>query len=252
MTKIAIQGIGGRMGQALCRLIEARSDCQVVAGVDLRANPAAQPPVYESLEAMSQQPDVLIDFSSPAATAKAVGWCAEHKVPCVICTTGLDEATERALVQLSQHVAVFKSANLSMGINLLIELARTAVQMLGEDYDIEIIEKHHHNKVDAPSGTALMIADEINDAANGAYHYVYDRHAVRQPRDKHEIGLHAVRGGSIVGEHEVLLCGPDEVISLGHSAASREVFANGAVNAAVFLAGKGPGLYSMKDMMRHE
>lgn len=250
MVKIAIQGIGGRMGQALCRLIAARTDCQVVAGIDLNGNPQATPPVYSSLAEMKEKPDVLIDFSSPAATAKAVGYCAEHQLPCVVCTTGLDETTERAIQELSKHTAVFKSANMSMGINLLIELARTAVEMLGLDYDIEIIEKHHHNKVDAPSGTALMIANEINDAADNRYHYVYDRSQVRQPRQPLEMGLHAVRGGSIVGDHEVLFCGPDEVITLGHSAASREVFANGAVNAAVFLAGKPAGMYSMKDLIQ--
>lgn len=175
MVKIAIQGIGGRMGQALCRLIAARTDCQVVAGIDLNGNPQATPPVYSSLAEMKEKPDVLIDFSSPAATAKAVGYCAEHHLPCVVCTTGLDETTERAIQELSKHTAVFKSANMSMGINLLIELARTAVEMLGLDYDIEIIEKHHHNKVDAPSGTALMIANEINDAADNRYHYEIGR-----------------------------------------------------------------------------
>ena len=139
---------------------------------------------------------------------------------------------------------------MSMGINLLAELAQKAVQALGLDYDIEIIEKHHHNKVDAPSGTALLLADEINKAAKEPYHYTYDRHQVRQQRDPHEIGLHAVRGGSIVGEHEILFCGPDEVITLAHSAGSRAVFANGAINAAVFLNGKASGIYDMKDLMK--
>lgn len=252
MVKIAIQGINGRMGQALCRLIAQRSDCTVVAGIDLNAQPDAVPPVYASLDEMPCVPDVLIDFSSPAATAKAVGYCAEHTLPVVVCTTGLDPETEQALQRLTGTTAVFKSANMSMGINLLAELARKAVQTLGLAYDIEVIEKHHHNKVDAPSGTALMLAEEMNEASGHMYEYVYDRHAVRKARDVHEMGLHAVRGGSIVGEHEILFCGPDEVITLSHSAASREVFANGAVNAAVFLAGKGPGFYSMKDMMRHE
>ncbi len=250
MVKIVIQGICGRMGQALCRLIDARTDCEVVAGIDVQQNLQANPPVYTSLYDMKEAADVLIDFSSPAATAKSIVYCAEKHLPCVVCTTGLDETTEQALKALSTQVAIFKSANMSLGINLLIELARTATKMLGLDYDIEIIEKHHHNKVDAPSGTALMIADEINDAANNAYTYVYDRSKVRQPRDNHELGLHAVRGGSIVGDHDVLFCGPDEVITLSHSAASREVFANGAVNAAVFLAGKPAGMYTMKDMIQ--
>ena len=150
---------------------------------------------------------------------------------------------------MSRSVAVFKSANMSLGINLLAQLAQKAAAALGPGYDIEIIEKHHHNKVDAPSGTALLLADEINRVAAEPYEYVYDRHTVRQPRGKRELGLHSVRGGSIVGDHEILFCGPDEVITLSHSAGSRTVFANGAVNAAVFLAGKAPGLYTMKDLM---
>ena len=151
----------------------------------------------------------------------------------MVCTTGLSKATQQHLTEVAKKVALFKSANMSMGINLLIALAKKATHLLGLDYDIEIVEKHHHNKVDAPSGTALMI----------------DRHDVRQKRDPHEIGLHAVRGGSIVGEHEVLFCGPDEVITLSHSAASRGVFANGAINAAVYLAGRKPGLYTMADLL---
>ena len=251
MVKIVIQGIGGRMGQSLCKLISARKDCEVVAGIDLSENRNANPPVYTSLYDMKEEADVLIDFSSPAATAKSIAYCAEKKLPCVVCTTGLDETTENAIQQLSSHVAVFKSANMSIGVNLIIELAKTATKMLGLDYDIEIIEKHHHNKVDAPSGTALMIADEINAAANNVYSYMYDRSQVRKVRDCHELGIHAVRGGSIVGEHDVLFCGPDEVITLSHSAASRDVFANGAVNAAVFLAGKAPGMYTMKDLIQN-
>lgn len=250
MVKIVIQGIKGRMGQALCRLIAQRKDCCVVAGIDVASNPAANPPIYKDLSEMKEKADVLIDFSCPDATAKAIAYCSTHKLPCVICTTGLDEKTEQALQELAKHTAVFKSANMSMGINLLIELAQTAVKMLGLDYDIEIIEKHHHNKIDAPSGTALMIADEINQAANNRYDYVYDRSPLRQPRNPLEIGMHAVRGGSIVGEHDILFCGPDEVITLSHSAASREVFANGAVNAAVFIAGKPPKLYNMKDLIQ--
>ena len=248
MTDILIQGIQGRMGHVLCDLIAQRSDCRVVGGID--RTPAAGPvPVVSSFDELKVKADVLIDFSSPEATRNAIAYCEKVKMPCVICTTGLTAEDNAALQRLSESVPVFKSANMSMGINLLAELAQRAAKVLGLDYDIEIIEKHHHNKVDAPSGTALMLADAICEASPEEYNYVYDRHAVRQMRDPHEIGLHSVRGGSIVGEHEVLFCGPDEVITLSHSAASRSVFANGAINAAVFLAGKEPGMYSMRELL---
>ena len=249
MTDILIQGIQGRMGRVLCDLIAQREDCRVVGGID-RTPMDGPVPVVTEFSQLRVTADVLIDFSSPEATRNAVAYCAQHGLPCVICTTGLNEADNAALAELAQAVPVFKSANMSLGINLLAELAQRAAKLLGLDYDIEIVEKHHHNKVDAPSGTALMLADAIREASEEEYHMVYDRHAVRQMRDPHEIGMHSVRGGSIVGEHEVLFCGPDEVITLGHSAASRSVFANGAINAALFLAQqKEPGMYSMKHLI---
>lgn len=248
MIDIIIHGINGRMGHVLCELIAQRDDCRVVAGVDVAAKEGAIP-VVTSFDALPVKGDVVIDFSTAAAVDRVIDYCAANGVPCVVCTTGLSEETQRKLTTATEKTAVFKSANMSMGINLLIELAKKATRLLGMDYDIEIVEKHHHNKIDAPSGTALMIADAINEEAQNAYHYVYDRQSVRQKRDPQEIGLHAVRGGSIVGDHEVLFCGPDEVITLSHSAASRTVFANGAVNAAVYLAGKEPGLYTMADLL---
>ena len=249
MTDIIIQGINGRMGKVLCELIAQREDCRVVGGVDVSAQSGAIP-VAASLEELNVNADVIIDFSSPEATKSALRYCQSHGTACVVCTTGLDEECEDLILQTAKKVPVFKSANMSMGINLLAELAQKAVLALGLDYDVEIIEKHHHNKVDAPSGTALLLADEINEASGNRYHYVYDRHSVRQKRDPHELGLHAVRGGSIVGDHEILFCGPDEVITLSHSAGSRAVFANGAINAAVFLKSRESGLYNMKDMLR--
>ena len=180
---------------------------------------------------------------------KALPYCQTHKMPIVVCTTGLSEELQLKVVQLSRSVPVFKSANMSMGINVLAELCKRASAVLGINYDIEIVEQHHHNKLDAPSGTALMLADAINEQNDGAYHYVYDRSSVRQKRDPKEIGISAVRGGSIVGDHEVLFCGPDEVITLRHTAYSRSIFANGAVNAAVYLAKKEPGLYDMGDLI---
>ena len=211
MTEIVIQGIGGRMGHVLCDMIAQREDCCVVAGIDMKDGEQNGIPVYD--------------------------------------TTGLSEELQLKVVQLSRSVPVFKSANMSMGINVLAELCKRASAVLGINYDIEIVEQHHHNKLDAPSGTALMLADAINEENNGAYHYVYDRSSVRQKRDPKEIGISSVRGGSIVGDHEVLFCGPDEVITLRHTAYSRSIFANGAVNAAVYLAKKEPGLYDMGDLI---
>lgn len=249
MTDIIIQGINGRMGKVLCELISQREDCRIVGGVDVSAQSGAIP-VAASLEELNVKADVIIDFSTPEATKAALRYCQTTGTACVVCTTGLDGECEKMMRQAAEKAPIFKSANMSMGINLLAELAQKAAQALGMDYDIEIIEKHHHNKVDAPSGTALLLADEINEATEHRYHYVYDRHSVRQKRDSHELGLHAIRGGSIVGDHEILFCGPDEVITLSHSAGSRAVFANGAINAAIFLKGCGNGFYNMKDLMR--
>ena len=249
MTDIILQGICGRMGHALIEKISQREDCRVVAGIDQQAGKVGDIPVYASLDDLPVR-GVVIDFSSPAGSVSAAKYCAEHGMPCVICSTGLSKEDEAVLEEVSARVPVFRSANMSVGINVLIELARRATRLFDGEFDIEIIEKHHHNKLDAPSGTALLLADEINKVASEPYEYVYDRHSVRQKRSPREIGLHSVRGGSIVGEHEILFCGPDEVITLSHSAGSRRVFANGAVNAAVFLADKGPGLYTMKDLMK--
>ena len=231
MTDIIIQGIGGRMGHVLCEMIAQREDCRVVAGIDMKDGEMNGIPVYDSLDKLDGKGNVVIDFSAPAAVEKALPYCEAHKLPIVVCTTGLSEELQLKLVQLSRSIPVFKSANMSMGINVLSELCKRASAILGANYDIEIVEQHHHNKLDAPSGTA------------------YDRSAVRQKRDPKEIGISAVRGGSIVGDHEVLFCGPDEVITLRHTAYSRNIFANGAINAAVYLAKKEPGLYNMSNMI---
>ena len=239
MTEIVIQGIGGRMGHVLCDMIAQRDDCCVVAGIDVKDGEQNDIPVYDSLEKLNGKGDVVI----------ALPYCEAHKLPIVVCTTGLSEELQLKVVQLSRTVPVFKSANMSMGINVLSELCKRASAILGVNYDVEIVEQHHHNKLDAPSGTALMLADAINEQNDGAYHYVYDRSSVRQKRDPKEIGISSVRGGSIVGDHEVLFCGPDEVITLKHTAYSRSIFANGAINAAVYLAKKEPGLYNMGDLI---
>lgn len=253
MTNIIIQGIAGRMGRAVYELIGQREDCRVAAGVD-RADPGLPVPVASRLEELAVRGDVLIDFSSPEATRAALRYCQGALLPCVICTTGLTEVDQALVLEAAKTIPVFQSANMSLGINLLAELAQKAARLLGPGYDVEIIEKHHHNKLDAPSGTALMLLDALQQAADTPYEpVVYGRHAAKQKRAAREIGVHAVRGGSIVGEHEVLFCGPDEVLTLSHSAGSRSVFANGAVNAALFLANstnKAPGLYSMKDLVK--
>lgn len=251
MVSIAIQGICGRMGQTLINLIKERNDCNIVAGIDLAKTNCNDIPVYASLDAMKAdgvQADVVIDFSNPVASEKLLAFSETNNLPCVICTTGLSEEVKSKLLQASENTAVFFSANMSLGINLLVQLVKKAQASL-PGFDIEIIEKHHHNKLDAPSGTALMLADAINEQAGNTYQYVYDRQPLRQKRASNEIGLHAVRGGSIVGEHDVLFAGPDEVITLSHNAYSRDVFANGAIAAALYIAGKKPGFYNMQSML---
>ena len=249
MTDLIIQGICGRMGRALIEKAGQRDDCRIVAGVDQAAGEINGIPVVGTLDGLSARGGV-IDFSSPKGAASAAKYCAEHGMPCVICSTGLTKEDEAALEEASARVPVFRSANMSVGINVLIELARRATRLFDGEFDIEIVEKHHHNKLDAPSGTALMIADAINEEAGNAYEYVYDRHDVRQKRGKQELGISSVRGGGIVGEHEVLFCGPEEVVTISHSAQSRGVFADGAIQAALFVDGAQPGYYTMTDMLR--
>ena len=251
MTNIIIQGICGRMGRALQEKIAARTDCRVVAGVDQTAGAAGAIPVYASLQDLPEGVrGVIIDFTGAAGAVAAADYAAAHGLPCVICSTGLSAGEEARLEAASEQVPVFRSANMSLGVNVLIELCKQAVTLFGGEFDIEIVEKHHHNKLDAPSGTALMIADAINTRAGGAYEYVYDRHEVRQPRGRQELGISAVRGGGIVGDHDVLFCGPEEVVTLSHRAQSRGVFADGAVQAALFVDCRAPGYYTMSDLLR--
>lgn len=248
MVKVIIQGIHGRMGIALCELIALRNDCEVVAGVDSHQDENSSIPIYVTAEDISIKADVLIDFSRPDATAIALTACEKKKIACVICTTGLTDETLTKMKEVSKNIPVFYSANMSIGINVLLSLVKQAASLL-PNFDIEIIEKHHRNKLDAPSGTALMIADAINSVEPEPYAYQYNRQPLRQVRPKDEIGIHAVRGGTIVGEHEVLFAGSDEVLNISHAASSRNVFANGAIEAAVFLATSSAGLYSMEDMI---
>lgn len=242
MLNIMLCGCGGRMGAAVIAAAKEAGD-RIVAGVDI--NPAADSPfpIFTSPDEFQGRADVIVDFSHHSALQGLLAYATKNGTPIVVCTTGHTEEELAAMKEASKAVPVFFSRNMSLGINLLIALCRRAAATLGDAFDIEIIEKHHNQKLDAPSGTALMIADAISEEKE--HPYVYDRHAERRARARGEIGLHAVRGGTIVGEHEVMFCGKDEVITLSHSAASREVFATGALRAAHFMTGKPAGLYNM-------
>lgn len=241
------------MGKVIANIISTRDDCQVVAGIDKNIDENTGFPVVNSprqLSAIDIQPDVIIDFSHPSALNELLDYCMTNRVALIVATTGYSQEQIQEIHNASKEIPLFFTANMSLGVNLIAELAKKAVSVLGGQFDIEIVEKHHNLKIDAPSGTALMLADAINEELNNEYTYTYDRQSVRQKRDPKEIGLHAIRGGTIVGEHDVIFAGRDEVITLSHHAASKEVFAVGAVNAAVFLKGKEAGLYGMKDLMK--
>ena len=246
MLNIMLCGCGGRMGGAVIAAAREAGD-RIVAGIDV--NPAADSPfpIFATPDEFGGKADVIVDFSHHSALAGLLDYAVRTGTPLVVCTTGHTEEELAAMRAAAERVAVFFSRNMSLGINLLISLCRRAAATLGDDFDIEIIEKHHNKKLDAPSGTALMIADALSE--DEEHPYVYDRHAERRARAKGEIGLHAVRGGTIVGEHEVLFCGKDEIVTLSHSAASREVFATGAIRAARFMKGKTCGFYNMDDVI---
>ena len=246
-----MHGCNGKMGQVISKIVKEDSGVEIVAGVDSYLGIKNEYPVFESIEKCDVEADAIIDFSNASAVDGLLDYCVEKQIPVVLCTTGLSEEQLQKVKAASEKVAVLKSANMSLGINLLMKLLQDAVKVLGTaGYDIEIVEKHHNQKVDAPSGTALALADSINDAMDDAYTYVYDRSQVRQKRDKKELGISAVRGGTIVGEHEVIFAGEDEVIEFKHTAYSMAVFGKGAVEAGKFLKGKEPGLYDMKDVIQ--
>ena len=246
MQKIIISGCNGHMGRVVADICATDPQVEVVAGIDILGQPNPNFPVFSSPAACDVEADAVIDFSHPSALAPLLEMCQARNLPVVLATTGYDQAQLEAISEASTHIPVFRSANMSLGMNVLLDLVKKAVSVLGLDYDVEIVERHHHRKVDAPSGTALMIADAAASALPYEPEYVYDRHSVRQPRGPHEIGISAVRGGTIVGDHTVIFAGRDEVIELSHHAASREVFASGAVRAAKFLTGvQAPGLYDM-------
>lgn len=249
MIKIIMNGCNGKMGQVISRLISKRGDCEITAGFDITDNIKNSYPVFANPADFTGDADVLIDFSHPSALKPILDFCKYRRIPAVIATTGLSNEQKNELTAAAESIGIFFSANMSLGINLLISLAKKATAILEDSFDIEIVEKHHNQKIDAPSGTALAIADGISDALSTPPEYVYDRHNVRQKRKKTEIGIHAIRGGTIVGEHSVIFAGNDEVIELKHSAASKEVFAVGAIKAALFIADKQKGMYDMDDLI---
>lgn len=237
------------MGHVIADVISKRDDCTVVAGIDKYTDKYADFPIFKSPAVCDVSADVIIDFSNPNMLEDLLQYAIERKTPLIIATTGYSQEQIELIQNSSKEIPIFFTFNMSLGINLLVELAKKATQVLNGQFDIEIIEKHHNLKVDSPSGTAIMLAEAINEVADFQYGYKYDRHAERMKRNKREIGIHTVRGGTIVGEHEVMFAGRDEVITLSHSARSKEVFAVGAVNAAIFMKAKPAGLYDMKQLI---
>ena len=250
MTKIIMLGCNGRMGQMITDMVKQDDECTIVAGIDIVDNRDNGYPVYTKLADCDVEADAIIDFTSATDFESRMDYAVDKQIPIIECSTGLSEEQMDYLKKASEKVAVLKSANMSLGINLLMKLLKeAAVKLAGDGFDVEIVEKHHNQKLDAPSGTALALADSINEAMDDRYEYIYDRSQVRQKRDKEEVGISAVRGGTIVGEHEVIFAGTDEVITFKHTAYSRAVFAKGSITAAKYLKGKAAGLYDMSDVL---
>lgn len=249
MTRIILSGANGKMGKTIQSVVAGRENCEIVAGVDLNTQ-SDNFPIYDSIDKVQEQADVVIDFTNPVLIDGLLDYSKKTSTPLVIGTTGYNDNQKKQIEKASEESAVFFTYNMSLGINLLANLAKKAADILGKDFDIEIVEKHHNQKIDAPSGTALMLADAICEEFDEPLKYEYDRHSKREKRSKNEIGMHSVRGGTIVGEHEIIFAGRDEIITLSHSARSKEIFAVGAVNAAEFMKDKSCGMYSMKDLIK--
>ena len=250
MVKIIMHGCNGHMGQVISGIVEKDPDAEIVAGIDIADQGKNSYPVFTDIDACQVEADAIIDFSSAKATDKLLEYSAARQIPVVLCSTGLSQEQLAKVEETSRKIAVLKSANMSLGINTLLKLVQDAARVLAAaGFDMEIVEKHHRLKVDAPSGTALALADSINEAMDNQYHYVYDRSQKREQRDDKEIGISAVRGGTIVGEHEIIFAGQDEVIEFKHTAYSKAIFGKGAVEAAKFLAGKPAGRYDMSDVI---
>ena len=250
MVRIIMNGCNGHMGQVISELVSRDENAEIVAGVDLQDTGRYTYPVFTKIEACDVNADVMIDFSSAKATDAVLEYCGSRELPLVLCTTGLSQEQLKKVEETAKKTAVLRSANMSLGINTLLKLIQDAAKVLATaGFDMEIVERHHNLKVDAPSGTALALADSLNEAMDNEYHYVYDRSQKREQRDAKEIGISAVRGGTIVGDHEVIFAGPDEVIEFKHTAYSKTVFAKGAVEAAKFLNGKPAGMYNMSHVI---
>ena len=247
MINVLICGANGRMGKKVYDAVSLSNNLKAVCGVDLVENLSTDYPVYSSFEKVTEKVDVVIDFSSPKSLPAILDFCKSKKIPAVLCATGYTEDDVAKVKKASEEIALFRSGNMSLGVNALIDLVKKAALSLG-GFDIEIIEKHHNQKVDAPSGTALMLADGVKEVAPEKF-YTYGRQGIVGKRDKNEIGIHAVRGGGIVGEHEVIFASGFETVTLSHLATDRSVFADGAVKAAIYLADKKSGLYNMNDVL---
>ena len=250
MVRIIMNGCNGHMGRVITELVAADENAEIVAGIDPVNNRDNSYPVFESPEACDVEADVVVDFSSFKAVDGIVEYCRSRKIPLVECTTGLTPEQLERVQEAGKEVAILRSANMSLGINLLLKLIRDAAKTLADaGFDMEIVERHHKLKCDAPSGTAIALGESLNEAMDHQYHFVYDRSQRHEQRDPKEIGISAVRGGTIVGEHEVIFAGPDEVVEFKHTAYSKAVFGKGAVEAAKFLAGKPAGMYDMSDVI---
>ena len=252
MIRAIMHGCNGHMGQVVTGLIKADQDIEIVAGIDLADCRENGYPVFTNLRDCNVDADVVIDFASAKAVVELLKFSVERQIPVVLCTTGLTEEQLQAVEEASRRVAVLKSANMSLGVNMLLKLLKDAARILAPaGFDIEIVEKHHNRKLDAPSGTALALADSINEVLDREYIYKFDRSQEHKKREKKEIGISAVRGGTIVGDHDVIFAGTDEVITFSHTAYSRAIFGKGAVQAAKFLAGKPAGYYQMSDVIEN-
>ncbi len=250
MIRVIMHGCNGKMGQTITNLMKEETEIRIVAGVDPRDEIQNDYQVFPSLEACTVEADVIIDFASASAVDALLDYSVTRQIPVVLCTTGMSEEQLNRIAEASHQVAVLRSANMSLGVNTLMDILKTVSPLLAEaGFDIEIVEKHHNQKLDAPSGTALALADCVNEGLKEHYSYKYDRSRERTKRARNEIGIQAVRGGTIVGEHEVIFAGTDEVITLKHTAYSKAIFGKGAISAAKFLAGKGPGYYDMQDVI---
>lgn len=249
MVNVLICGALGKMGQAVANELKIKKDIKVAAGFDVKLSENLSYPVYDNFKNIKEQIDIIIDFSNPLALDSILDYGLKNNVPLVLCTTGYSNNDKIKIKKAAKSIPIFYSQNMSIGVNLITQLVKKTALILSDEFDIEIIEKHHNQKLDAPSGTALMLADSVSSIKDNTK-YIYDRHCVRKKRDKNDIGIHSIRCGNIVGEHEVIFASDDEIIEISHKAMSKKIFAKGAVNAAGFLLNKPAGIYDMSDMLK--